>query len=70
MNLFDLDKHHFMVIMANEMRPNILIDKRPKWNEWNRTQSYVFYKQDNIRPRVNTVRLLGSLDRYSEACRM
>ena len=40
-----------------------------KWAR-NQTQSYVFYKRNNIRPRANTVRLLDNLDRYSEVDHM
>ena len=51
------------------------LDKQTKsfhWprNELNENQSYVFYKQDNIRPQEDTARLLDSQDRYNEADRM
>ena len=58
-----------MVIMILEKRPGMDQCVVEKWTR-NRTQSYVFYKRDNIRPRVNTVRLLDNLDRYSEVDHM
>ena len=70
MNLFDLDKQksfHGHNDTRKEARNGLKCGR--KWTR-NRTQSYVFYKRDNIRPRVNTVRLLDNLDRYSEVDHM
>ena len=70
MNIFDMDKQKSFHGQNDTLKE---VRNRPKcgrkWTQ-NRTQSYVFYKRDNIRPRANTVRLLDSLDRYSEVDRM
>ena len=72
MNLFDLDKQKSFHGHTRKMDPSVVenVDTKSKMWTRNRTQSYVFYKRDNIRPRVNTVRLLDSLGRYSEVGRM